>query len=259
MKAKQTPHKTRWLVFHASASYPLVTVPCRTQSTTRSSKDVLSGSISEDWLKFFLWLVLMNHWSWVCLESGTQFPWITPHILKKRFIFLSGFPIASGLRHSPREAKHEGSQTSYFNLSNEWGSLPFPIDILIDSLVLEMSEYSARFATRIQRLLFQFCEEGWPVNMARIWVTQRPLNSVKPVVKLQWHCIRRQLKRSRLHTFITDIHQKRTYTSQDDVQRCDLTHMPGLGLARTDAHDCFDRVQWTGLMTTLWKPIFKVF
>lgn len=64
----------------------------------------------------------MNHWSWVCLESGTRFPWITPHILKKRFIFLSGFPIASGLLHS----KHEGSQTSYFNLSNEWGSLPFP-------------------------------------------------------------------------------------------------------------------------------------
>lgn len=184
----------------------------------------------------------MNHWLWVRLESGTQFPWITPHILKKRFIV----PHCLWPSTLPREAKHEGSQTSYFNLSNERGSLPFPIDILIDSLVLEMSDYLARFATRIQHLLFQFCQEGWPVNMARIWATQRPLNSVKPILKLQWHCIRRQLKRSRLHTFITDIHQKCTYTFQDDVQRCDLIYTPGLGLART-AHDCFDRLVYSGL------------
>lgn len=87
-------HNACWVVFHASANYPLVTALSRSQCAKRSTEVILDEDISKD-LRFCYWYSheLLDVG---CPNPGGHFHWINQHILK------SGFLVASGLLlHSP--------------------------------------------------------------------------------------------------------------------------------------------------------------
>ncbi len=111
----------------------------------------------------------------------------------------------------PRETKSEGSQTSWhFIMSNEleeettcrtWGSLYFPVDILIDNIGGQTSNMYTEWVWildslyyRIRTPHYRVCQVRQPVNEAGIWIAQGPLDSSKQFVKMQRLCVRRQLK-----------------------------------------------------------------
>lgn len=146
----------------------------------------------------------------------------------------------------PREAKSKGSQTSYFIIiSNEWGSLPFPVDILIEVCWICLNTWLA-LPQESDTFYYRFCQERQPVNVARIWVTHRPLDFSEPFVKIQGHCVRTQLKDQET-SYIHHRHSSKMHILLPVwcVQWRNLTYMPGLGLARTDCCDCFDRLLCT--------------
>lgn len=238
-------HNTCWVVFHASASYPLVTAISRSQCTKRSSKDVLNEDISEDWLKFFCDWYSHKLLDVGCLDPGTQCPWITRHILKKSYVCLSGFPVASGLRHSPGKQRAKVHKQAIILSPMNEDHCPFLLTFCVCRICLNMwlalSQESDTF-------YYRFCQERRPVNVARIWVTQRPLDFSEPFVKMQGHCVGTQLKDQET-SYIHHRHPSKMHMLLPIwcVQWRDLTYMPGLGLAGTDC--C---VQLTGHITAGW-------
>lgn len=114
----------------------LATALSRSHYTKRSTQDLLNEEISEDWSMLFVTGTHMIHWMWV------SWPWYpmsmdnSKYMLKKSSVCFSWSPVASGIQlQSPRKQKGSSKTSWHFILSAKWGSLPFPVDIWLATLV----------------------------------------------------------------------------------------------------------------------------
>lgn len=211
-----------------------------------------------------------------CLDLGTQFPWITPHILRKLSVCFSGFPIASGIQlHSPGKGRVKVHLQTVIilcpvNDNHCTVLLTFKLTTLVDRQLtgaLKRSEYSTHFITGIRQFCTGFVRWG-SLWTAGIWVTQGPLDSSK-LVKMNRPCVRRQLEDQET-TYRHQRHPSKFHTFLPvwwcAVKRCGTQH--DLGLARTDCwdqgeslfvHSC---VLLTGDITAdwiWWESFFRLF
>lgn len=167
----------------------------------------------------------------------------------------------------PREAKSKGSQTSYFIIiSNEWGSLPFPVDILIDTSVPDMSEYVARFTTGIRHLLLQVLSGETACECGQDLGNSPTPRLFRTLCKDAGTLCQDAAERSRdfIHSSQTSIKNAHTPTSMIcAVKRSDIHAWPGTGKDRllwlfwqTVVYSWLDTLQLVGLDYR--KPFFKV-